>query len=90
MQEHNTYFGGRADEGASQQLAKTRRPRVLISLRAACARRGISVRTYWRDTSLLPQPVRGRGKHLFLEEEIDQYIDGLLEKRRVEFETQNR
>lgn len=58
-----------------------RRPRRLISLQEACARRGISVRSYWRDTSRLPMPVKGRGKHLFLEEEVDNLIDALLASR---------
>lgn len=58
-----------------------RRPHRLISLQEACLRRGISVRSYWRDTSQLPQPVRGKGKHLFLEEEVDALIDGLLAAR---------
>lgn len=61
--------------------AASRRPRRLISLQEACLRRGISVRTYWRDTSQLPRPVKGRGKHLFLEEEVEQVIDGLLAAR---------
>lgn len=56
-------------------------PRRLISLRDACLRRGISVRSYWRDTSQLPPPVRGRGKHLFLEQEVEQLIDELLAAR---------
>lgn len=55
-----------------------RRPRRLISLREACEKRGISVRTYWRNTLLLPRPIKGKGKHLFLEEEVDQLIDDLL------------
>lgn len=58
-----------------------RRPRRLISLQEACKRRGISARSYWRDTSQLPSPVRGKGKHLFLEEEVDDLIDGLLATR---------
>jgi predicted DNA-binding transcriptional regulator AlpA len=57
------------------------RPRRLISLQEACMRRGISVRSYWRDTAQLPSPVRGKGKHLFLEEEVDNLIDGLLAAR---------
>lgn len=64
-----------------QEFARRRRPRRLISLQEACARRGISVRTYWRDTTQLPMPVKGRGKHLFLEEEVDELIDGLLAER---------
>jgi predicted DNA-binding transcriptional regulator AlpA len=63
-------------EGSSR-----RRPRRLISLQEACARRGISVRSYWRDTSQLPPPIKGRGKHLFLEEEVDNLIDQLLASR---------
>ena len=47
-------------------------------------RRGISVRSYWRDTSQLPSPIRGKGKHLFLEEEVDNLIDGLLAARERE------
>lgn len=58
-----------------------RHPRKLIPLQEACSRRGISVRSYWRDTSLLPLPVKGRGKHLFLEEEVDAHIDALLDAR---------
>lgn len=58
-----------------------RRPRKLISLQDACNRRGISVRTYWRDPSLLPPPIKGRGKRLFLEEEVDDLIDSLLAAR---------
>ena len=58
-----------------------RRPRRLISLREACLRRGISVRSYWRDTSLLPRPIKGKGKHLFLEEEVDILISRLLMSR---------
>lgn len=58
-----------------------RRPRRLISLREACEKRGISVRTYWRDTTQLPRPIKGDGKHLFLEEEVDQLIDDLLARR---------
>ncbi len=57
------------------------RPHRLISLQEACMRRGISVRSYWRDTSQLPAPIRGKGKHLFLEEEVDDLIDGLLAQR---------
>lgn len=53
-------------------------PRRLISLREACLRRGISVGSYWRDTSLLPVPIRGKGKHLFLDQEVDALIDQLL------------
>ena len=58
-----------------------RRPRRLISLQDACKRRGISVRTYWRDPSLLPPPIKGKGKRLFLEEEVDNLIDALLDAR---------
>ena len=58
-----------------------RRPRRLISLQKACTMRGISVRSYWRDTTQLPPPVKGKGKHLFLEEEVDDLIDGLLAAR---------
>lgn len=57
------------------------RPRRLISLREACSRRGISVRSYWRDTSQLPVPVKGKGKHLFLDEEVERLIDALLAAR---------
>jgi hypothetical protein len=57
------------------------RPLRLISLREACLRRGISVRSYWRDTSQLPLPVKGKGKHLFLEQEVDILIDRLLSDR---------
>lgn len=57
------------------------RPRRLISLREACSRRGISVRSYWRDTTLLPAPIKGKGKHLFLEEEVDGLIERLLRAR---------
>lgn len=57
------------------------RPRRLISLREACARRGISVRSYWRDTTLLPMPIKGKGKHLFLEQEVDTLIERLLMTR---------
>jgi len=62
-------------------VSERRRPRRLISLQEACTRRGISVRSYWRDTSLLPSPVKGKGKNLFLEEEVDDLIDGLLAAR---------
>ena len=60
-----------------------RRLRKLISLQDACDRRGISVRTYWRDPALLPAPIKGKGKGklLFLEEEVDDHIDGLLSSR---------
>lgn len=58
-----------------------RKPRRLISLREACARRGISVRSYWRDISQLPMPIRGKGKHLFLEQEVDELIGELLDER---------
>ena len=64
-------------------LPRHRRPRRLISLLEACVRRGISVRSYWRDTTQLPPPVKGRGKHLFLEEEVDDLIDTLLDARSV-------
>ena len=64
-----------------------RRPRKLISLSEACSRRGISTRSYWRDTSKLPRPIKskengkGKGKLLFLEEEVDAFIDALLDER---------
>lgn len=34
-----------------QSISDRRRPRRLISLHDACMRRGISVRSYWRDTT---------------------------------------
>ena len=66
-----------------QGLTRHRRPRRLIPLQEACVRRGISVRSYWRDTTQLPPPVKGRGKHLFLEQEVDDLIDTLLDARSV-------
>jgi len=58
-----------------------RKPRKLISLQEACAKRGISVRSYWRDTKQLPKAIKGKGKQLFLEEEVDDLIDALLDAR---------
>lgn len=66
---------------SSQLKGVVEKPLRLISLREACLRRGISVRSYWRDTSQLPLPVKGKGKHLFLEQEVDALIDRLLSAR---------
>ncbi len=56
--------------------------RRLIGLPAACNRRGISKRSFYRDNSLLPAPIQREPKLLFLEHEIDEMIDQLAAKER--------
>jgi predicted DNA-binding transcriptional regulator AlpA len=63
---------------------QSNRPRRLQPLKAACARLGVSPRTYYRDRSLLPTPIKLGNKLMFAEHEIDALIESLLAARRNE------
>jgi predicted DNA-binding transcriptional regulator AlpA len=56
-------------------------PRRLQPLKVACARIGISARTYYRKPDLLPLPIKLGNKLMFAEHEIDALIDRLLAAR---------